>query len=67
MPNRYSIKTIVSNQINFDESNSLANVTGLKTAQMAGYLTATMAQFNIVAEDSVSVVNKINEVSLVAS
>ena len=39
-----------------------ANVTGLKTNQMAGYLTATMAQFNIVAEDSVSIVNKINEV-----
>ena len=39
-----------------------ANVTGLKTGEMAGYLTAAMAQFNIVAEDSVSVVNKINEV-----
>jgi len=39
-----------------------ANVTGLKTAEMAQYLTATMAQFNVVAEDSVSIVNKINEV-----
>ena len=39
-----------------------ANVTGLKTGEMAGYLTAIMAQFNIVAEDSVSVVNRINEV-----
>ena len=39
-----------------------ANVTGLKTSEMAGYLTATMAQFNIVAEDSVSIINRINEV-----
>lgn len=39
-----------------------ANVTGLKAGEMAGYLTATMAQFNIAAEDSVSIVNKINEV-----
>ena len=41
-----------------------ANVTGLKTNQMAGYLTATMAQFNIVAEDSVSIINRINEVNI---
>jgi len=44
-----------------------ANVTGLKTAEMAQYLTATMAQFNVVAEDSVSIVNKINEVRKLAS
>ena len=44
-----------------------ANVTGLKTSEMAGYLTATMAQFNMTAEDSVSIVNKINEVDLLAS
>ena len=42
-------------------------MTGLKTAEMAQYLTATMAQFNVVAEDSVSIVNKINEVSKLAS
>ena len=39
-----------------------ANVTGLKTGEMAEYLTATMAQFNLTAKDSVSIVNKINEV-----
>jgi TP901 family phage tail tape measure protein len=39
-----------------------ANVTGLKTAQMADYLTGALTQFGMSAEQAVDVVNKINEV-----
>jgi Phage-related minor tail protein len=39
-----------------------ANVTGLKTGQMAEYLTGALIQFNLTAEDSTRVIDKLNEV-----
>ena len=39
-----------------------ANVTGLKTSEMANYLTGALAQFNIEAEKSSTIIDKLNEV-----
>jgi TP901 family phage tail tape measure protein len=39
-----------------------ANVTGLKTGQMAEYLTGALIQFNLTAEESTRVIDKLNEV-----
>lgn len=39
-----------------------ANVTGLKTGQMAEYLTGALVQFNLTATESTKVIDKINEV-----
>jgi len=39
-----------------------ANVTGLKTGEMANYLTGILAQFNIEAEKSSTIIDKLNEV-----
>lgn len=40
----------------------MANVTGLNTADMASYLTATLYQFGLQANEAVSVVNRLNAV-----
>ena len=39
-----------------------ANVTGLSTSEMANYLTGALAQFNIEAEKSSTIIDKLNEV-----
>ncbi|WP_216638209.1 phage tail tape measure protein, partial [Brevibacillus brevis] len=39
-----------------------ANVTGLKTGQMAEYLTGALVQFNLSAQESTKVIDKLNEV-----
>jgi len=39
-----------------------SNVTGLETGQMASYLTGALAQFNIEAEKSSTIIDKLNEV-----
>ena len=39
-----------------------SNVTGLETGQMASYLTGILAQFNVEAEKSSTIIDKLNEV-----
>jgi hypothetical protein len=44
-----------------------ANVTGMKTAEVAERLTGAMAQFNLEASKSSTIIDKVNEVNLLAS
>jgi TP901 family phage tail tape measure protein len=44
-----------------------ANVTGMTSADVAEKLTGALAQFNIEAKNSASVIDKVNEVKLSAS